>query len=238
MVARGDLGVEIPAQEVPLMQKKIIGMANMSSKTVITATQMLESMIENPRPTRAEASDIANAIIDGTDAIMLSAETTIGKYPIESVKMMVNIANTVEKNWNEYMPRNIDNQLLKDIYLDNPEEAIANASCNISRQLGIEVIVTSTVTGRTAKMVSKYKPQAILLGVTPEVATYFMLSLVWGVIPMIIPASENTDDMVQKAESKAKEYGFVKKGDNLLLTSGMPWGKSGTTNMLKIHTCT
>jgi pyruvate kinase len=238
MVARGDLGVEIPAQEVPLMQKKIIGMANMSSKTVITATQMLESMIENPRPTRAEASDIANAIIDGTDAIMLSAETTIGKYPVESVKTMVNIANTVEKNWNEYMPRNIDNQLLKDIYLDNPEEAIANASCNISRQLGIEVIVTSTVTGRTAKMVSKYKPQAILLGVTPEVATYFMLSLVWGVIPMIIPASENTDDMVQKAESKAKEYGFVKKGDNLLLTSGMPWGKSGTTNMLKIHTCT
>lgn len=237
MVARGDLGVEIPPQEVPLIQKKIISMANAESKPVITATQMLESMIENPRPTRAEASDIANAILDGTDAIMLSAETTIGKYPIEAVQTMANIAMVVEKNWSDFPNRNFENRLIQDIFLDNEEEAISKATCDICRQLGIPLIVTSTVSGKTARRVSKYRPDAVLLGVTPELSTYFRLSLVWGVLPVLIDTTSNTDEMISKAEKKAIESGFVKKGENILITSGIPWGKSGTTNMLKIHRC-
>ncbi len=237
MVARGDLGVEVPAQEVPLIQKKLIAMANAQSKTVITATQMLESMIENPRPTRAEASDIANAILDGTDAIMLSAETTVGKYPVEAVQMMVNIANVIEKNWESFRTRPIENPLIQEIFLDNPEEAIAHATCDIARQLAIDVIVTSTVSGKTSRMISKYKPPSILLGITPEIATYYRLALVWGVWPVIVERTQNTDEMVAIAEKKAVEYGFAKKGDRLLLTAGIPWGHSGSTNMLKIHTC-
>jgi len=237
MVARGDLGVEIPAQEVPLVQKKLIAIANAQSKTVITATQMLESMIENPRPTRAEASDIANAILDGTDAIMLSAETTVGKYPVEAVQMMANIAKVIEKNWESFQLRPFENPLIQEIFLDNPEEAIAHATCGIARQLAIEVIVTSTVSGRTARMISKYKPPSILLGITPEIATYYRLALVWGVWPVIVERTQNTDEMVAIAEKKAVECGFAKKGDRLLLTAGIPWGHSGSTNMLKIHTC-
>lgn len=237
MVARGDLGVEIPAQEVPLIQKKLIAMANAQSKTVITATQMLESMIENPRPTRAEASDIANAILDGTDAIMLSAETTVGRYPVEAVRMMADIANVIEKNWESFQTRPFENPLIQEIFLDNPEEAIAHATCDIARQLAIEVIVTSTVSGKTARMISKYKPPSTLLGITPELATYYRLALVWGVWPVLVERTRSTDEMMAIAERKAMDCGLVKKGDRLLLTAGIPWGHSGSTNMLKIHTC-
>lgn len=237
MVARGDLGVEIPTEEVPVAQKLIIKMANEQSKPVITATQMLESMVENPRPTRAEATDIANAIIDGTDAVMLSGETTIGKYPVKAVKVMNRIAQKTEEDLYDLIYNKGTEEYLKDEYITSDEGAIAKSCKAICRQLGINIIVTSTVTGMTARIVSSFKPDANLIGITPSIETYYNLSLVGGVTPALIPETENTDEMIDKGVSKLLEIGLVRKREKILITAGIPWGKAGTTNMIKIHTC-
>ncbi|MEA1885457.1 MAG: pyruvate kinase [Thermotogota bacterium] len=237
MVARGDLGVEIPTEEVPVAQKLIIKMANNQSKPVITATQMLESMVENPRPTRAEATDIANAIVDGTDAVMLSGETTIGKYPVKAVKVMNRIAQKTEEDLFELIYNKGTEEYLKDEHITSDEGAIAKSCKAICRQLGINIIVTSTVTGHTARIVSSFKPDANLIGITPSIETYYTLSLVGGVTPVLIPETENTDEMIDKGVSKLLEIGLVRKREKILITAGIPWGKAGTTNMIKIHSC-
>jgi pyruvate kinase len=237
MVARGDLGVEIPTEEVPVAQKLIIKMANTQSKPVITATQMLESMVENPRPTRAEATDIANAIIDGTDAVMLSGETTIGKYPVKAVKVMNRIAQKTEEELFELIYNKRTEEYLKDEHITSDEGAIAKSCKAICRQLGINIIVTSTVTGHTARIVSSFKPDANLIGITPSIETYYTLSLVGGVTPVLIPETKNTDEMIDKGVSKLLEIGLVRKREKILITAGIPWGKAGTTNMIKIHSC-
>ena len=220
MVARGDLGVEIPTEEVPVAQKLIIKMANEQSKPVITATQMLESMVENPRPTRAEATDIANAIIDGTDAVMLSGETTIGKYPVKAVRVMNRIAQKTEEELFELIYNKGTEEYLKDEHITSDEGAIAKSCKAICRQLGINIIVTSTVTGLTARIVSSFKPDANLIGITPSIETYYNLSLVGAVTPVLIPETENTDEMIDKGVSKLLEIGLVKKREKILLTAG------------------
>jgi len=237
MVARGDLGVEIPTEDVPVFQKRMIKLSNEMSKPVITATQMLESMIENPRPTRAEASDIANAIIDGTDAIMLSAETTIGKYPVESVKVMNDIALNIEANIDDLKVTNLFGEKINSNFVQSEEDAIAHACCEMSEQLGIKVIITSTVSGNTAKRVSRFRPNALLIGTTPSDETYLRLSLVYGVYPVLISLTNSTDEMIEKSVNKIIDSGMVKRGENVLITAGIPWGKEGTTNMIKIHRC-
>jgi len=237
MVARGDLGVEIPTEDVPVAQKLIIKMSNEQNKPVITATQMLESMVENPRPTRAEATDIANAIIDGTDAVMLSGETTVGKYPIKAVQVMVRIAEKTEEELFELIYNKGTEEYHKDERITTDEGAIAKSCKAICRQLGINIIVTSTVTGLTARIVSSFKPDANLIGITPSIETYYNLSLVGGVTPVLIPETENTDEMIDKGVSKLLEIGLVNKREKILITAGIPWGKAGTTNMIKIHSC-
>jgi len=237
MVARGDLGVEIPTEEVPVAQKHIINMSNEQSKPVITATQMLESMVDNPRPTRAEATDIANAILDGTDAVMLSGETTVGKYPLEAVQVMNRISQKAEENLKEYIyqKKNIGGNY--DEFISSDEEAIAKSCKDICNLLDIDVIVTSTVTGFTAKKVSSFRPDANLIGITPKLETYYRLTLVSGVTPVLISKTKDTDEMIEKGVEKILKLNLAKKGEKVLITAGIPWGRSGTTNMLKIHTC-
>lgn len=231
MVARGDLGVEIPAEEVPLIQKMIIEKCNRVGKPVITATQMLDSMIRNPRPTRAEASDVANAILDGTDAIMLSGETAMGKYPVESVEMMAKIAERAESAIR-----------VKEIKVKEGiapaktvTDAISYATVAIAHELGATAIITSTKSGYTARMVSKYRPMARIIAVTPCERVMRKLSLAWGVKPLLVPNSETTDEMFERAIEGALKSGFIKNGDLVIITAGVPVGVTGTTNLLKVH---
>lgn len=233
MVARGDLGVEIPTEDVPIAQKKIIDMSNAQSKPVITATQMLESMIVNPRPTRAEATDIANAILDGTDAIMLSGETTVGKYPVEAVSVMHRIAERIEMVQPELGAKAW--QLVP--LMDSPDEAISKSCVNISEELNVSVIVASTSSGSTARRISKYRPKAMIVATTPDPSTFQRLSLVWGAIPVLVSKTAGTDEMIELAVRKTKELGLARRGDQIIITAGIPWGEAGTTNMLKIHRC-
>lgn len=231
MVARGDLGVEIPAEEVPLVQKMLIQKCNKAGKPVITATQMLESMVTNPRPTRAEASDIANAILDGSDAIMLSGETASGQYPIEAVQTMARIATRTENSLchNEIlMGKGIQSQR-------TTTDAISHATAQISYELGAAAIVTSTQTGYTARMVSKYRTQAIVVAVTPSAKTVRRMLLLWGVYPILGPSFNNTDEMVQSAINSSLKAGVVKDGDLVVVTAGVPAGMSGTTNLIRVH---
>lgn len=232
MVARGDLGVEIPAEEVPLIQKIIIDKCNRVGKPVITATQMLESMIDNPRPTRAEASDVANAILDGTDAVMLSGETAAGKYPVEAVATMARIAVTAEAaiNYEEILVRK--GRLLSRTVTD----AISYATCSTAQDLEAAAIITSTESGYTAKMVSKYKPKAPIIAVTPHVKVLRKLSLTWGVQPLLVSHSEDTDTMISNAVKVSLEAGLISAGDLIVITAGVPVGVHGTTNLLKVHT--
>jgi pyruvate kinase len=237
MVARGDLGVEIPTEDVPVAQKLIIKMTNEQKKPVITATQMLESMVENPRPTRAEATDIANAIIDGTDAVMLSGETTIGKHPVEAVQVMDRIAEKTEEDLYDLIYNKNTEDRLNEAFINTDEGAIAKSCKEICRLLGINIIVTSTVTGHTARVVSSFKPDANLIGVTPSIETYYNLALVGGVMPVLIPETKNTDEMIEKGVERLLELKLVKRREKILITAGIPWGKAGTTNMIKIHSC-
>ncbi|MFC4596927.1 pyruvate kinase [Cohnella hongkongensis] len=231
MVARGDLGVEIPAEEVPLVQKLMIEKCNRAGKPVITATQMLDSMQRNPRPTRAEASDVANAIFDGTDAIMLSGETAAGKYPVESVETMSRIAESAESalHYREIFTKQANAQQT------SVTEAISQAVANSALDLDAKAIVTSTESGYTARMVSKYKPKSPIIAVTPVEQVLRRLQLVWGVIPVKGVPAATTDEMFEIAVKGALESGIVRLGDTIVITAGVPVGRSGTTNLIKIH---
>ncbi|NLZ93590.1 MAG: pyruvate kinase, partial [Firmicutes bacterium] len=232
MVARGDLGVEVPTEEVPLIQKMIIRKCNTVGKPVITATQMLDSMIRNPLPTRAEASDVANAIFDGTDAVMLSGETAIGKYPVESVRTMARIAERTEKalEYEKMMEK-----------FEPPQErsvtdAIAYATCHAAQELEVAAIITSTQSGFTARNVSKYKPKAQIIAVTPSKKVARRLNLTWGVAPLLSKPTTTTDEMFSSAIETALDNQYIKNGDLVIITAGVPVGVSGTTNLLRIHT--
>jgi pyruvate kinase len=233
MVARGDLGVEIPVEEVPLLQKTIIEKCNLVGKPVVTATQMLESMIHNPRPTRAEASDVANAIFDGTDAVMLSAETAIGKYPLESVEMMARIARRSEA------ALHYEEMLIKkgtDTLKQTVTNAISYATCAIAQNLGAAAIIISTESGHTAKMVSRYRPRAPIVAVTPSAEVMRKLALIWGVNPLTAQGRESTDEMMDEAIDTSLNAGLINGGDLIVFTAGIPVGIKGTTNLIRVHT--
>jgi|HigsolmetaAR203D_1030402.scaffolds.fasta_scaffold05719_5 pyruvate kinase len=232
MVARGDLGVEIPVEEVPLVQKMMIEKCNRVGKPVITATQMLDSMQRNPRPTRAEATDVANAIFDGTDAIMLSGETAAGKYPVESVLTMARIAERAEAalEYREIFLRRASGQQT------TVTEAISQAVANSALDLDADAIITSTESGYTARMVSKYRPKAPIIAVTPSEHVMRTLQLVWGVIPVLGTPAKTTDEMFDIAVNGAVRSGLVRLGDTVVITAGVPVGRSGSTNLIKIHT--
>ena len=231
MVARGDLGVEIPAEEVPLVQKRMIEMCNRAGKPVITATQMLDSMQRMPRPTRAEASDVANAILDGTDATMLSGETAAGKYPVESVLTMARIAERTEAalEYREIFIRQASAQQR------SVTEAISQAVANSALELDAKAIVTPTETGYTARMVAKYRPKAPVIAVTRDESVMRRLNLVFGVFPMKGYDAATTDELFEMSVSAAKNSGFVHHGDIIVITAGIPVGRSGATNLIKIH---
>ncbi|MDP4145044.1 MAG: pyruvate kinase [Bacillota bacterium] len=231
MVARGDMGVEIPIENVPLTQKMIIEKCNKAGKAVITATQMLDSMIRNPRPTRAEASDIANAIFDGTDAIMLSGESANGSYPVEAAQTMAKIAQAAEAK--------IDYELAlnkrKEATIPNVANAISLATCTTAAELKASALVTATQSGNTARMVSKYRPECPVIAVTPNDKVARGLALNWGVFPIHADKVESTDELINESVNKAKEAGYVKNGDLVVVAAGIPVHFSGTTNMMKVH---
>lgn len=235
MVARGDLGVELPFEKVPLAQKRMIQIANLSSRPVITATQMLESMIENPRPTRAEASDVANAIIDGTDAVMLSAETATGKFPVEAVKAMVRIAEEIEGSFL------LDTGPHYDVPAEpmaarimHTEWAVAAASVEAVRRLDAPLIITMTRTGFTARVVSSFRPPVPILALSDNPRTYNQLALVWGVIPVLCPQGSTYDEMLACARDTAIRMGLAEDQERVVLTAGLPLHTRGTTNTMRV----
>ena len=230
MVARGDLGVEIPAEDVPLAQKLMIQKCNIAGKPVITATQMLDSMQRNPRPTRAEASDVANAIFDGTDAIMLSGETAAGKYPVESVLTMSRIAEKAESALNHreiFMKQQIAQET-------TVTEAISQSVSISALDLNAKAIISSTVTGHTARVVSKYRPKSPIIAVTTQERTMRQLALVWGVTPVHGLEASSTDELLDTAVKGGLDSGLVKPGDLVVITAGIPLGRSGSTNLVKV----
>ncbi|WP_295823079.1 pyruvate kinase [uncultured Deinococcus sp.] len=230
MVARGDLGVEMRAEQVPTIQKRIIRMCREVGKPVITATQMLESMISLPRPTRAEASDVANAIYDGTDAVMLSAESAAGLYPVESVAMMDRIAREAEASEHYHL---MQQQMVIDTEL--AQDSIAFAACSIGEKLEAPAIVTFTSTGGAATRIAKYRPSMAVLALTPNEITRNQLALSWGVQPMLSEDPRDTDDMVRIANEELRKSGFADVGDRYVITAGVPFGVRGTTNMLRVE---
>lgn len=229
MVARGDLGVEIPPEEVPIVQKQLIDKANAKGRVVITATQMLDSMIRNPRPTRAEASDVANAIFDGTSAIMLSGETAQGDYPLEAIEMMSRIAESAEEasQYNEPI-----NEKAMEVSITN---SISHATCRTAEELEAASIITVTKSGYTAHAVSKYKPSCPVIACTIDEKVLYQLNLVWGCYPILIKAKQTTDEMFETAIIGAEECGYIKQGDLVVLTAGAPVGVAGTTNVLRVQ---
>ena len=231
MVARGDLGVEIPAEEVPLVQKSLIEKCNSAGKPVITATQMLDSMQRNPRPTRAEASDVANAIFDGTDAIMLSGETAAGIYPVESVETMHRIAMTTEDALNY---KQIVSTRRKEKE-SNMTEAIGQAVAYTALNLKVKAIIAPTESGHTAKMISKYRPGAPIIAVTSSDIPSRKLTLVWGVQPIVGTKVHSTDELLENAVEESLKHHYVKHGDLVVITAGVPVGQAGTTNLMKVH---
>lgn len=232
MVARGDLGVEIPIQEVPAIQKMIIKKTCEAGKIVITATQMLDSMMKNPRPTRAEATDVANAIYDGTSAIMLSGETAAGKYPVEALKTMVEIA--------EYTERDIDYEkrfrMLDKSWNPDVTDAISHATCVTALDINAAAIITVTKSGRTARMISRYRPKCPILGCTPSEKTYRQMSLSWGVTPLRIDEVTDTEELFAEAIHRVVENKNLSGGDIAVITAGVPLGMSGTTNLIRVAT--
>lgn len=231
MVARGDLGVEIPAEEVPLVQKLLIKKCNTLGKPVITATQMLDSMQRNPRPTRAEASDVANAIFDGTDAIMLSGETAAGSYPVEAVQTMNNIASRAEEalNYKEILSKRSRDS--EHSITDSIGQSVAHTALNLE----VKAVITPTGSGHTARMISKYRPEAPIVAVTYDARIQRQLALVWGVYPRLSQKSESTDEMLDVAVQEGVNSSIVTHGDLVVITAGLPVGETGTTNIMKIH---
>lgn len=230
MVARGDMGVEIPLEEVPVIQKQMIRMAEKEGKHVITATQMLESMIKNPRPTRAEATDIANAIYDGTTAIMLSGESAAGKYPVAAVQTMAKIAESAEKDI-DYCART---KLAERDDKADITTAIAYATCTAAMDLKAAAIITVTMSGFTAEAIARFKPRSQVIGCTTNERVYHQLNLLWGVTPLMLGKESTTDDLFSAAVTEAKKAGCVKQGDTVVITAGVPLGVAGKTNMIHV----
>jgi pyruvate kinase len=227
MVARGDLGVELPLEEVPLVQKEIIRKARLRALPVVTATQMLESMVNNPRPTRAEASDVANAILDGTDAVMLSAETAVGKYPVETVEVMARIAVQAERALPELSATIERASTFPDV--------ISLAACRAAGEVQARAIVAFTQSGFTAKLISKYRPEAPIFALSPSESVRRRLNLHWGVVPRTIRAVQSTDELVEEIESLLLAAGAVHVGDALVIVAGAPLFVRGTTNLIQLH---
>ena len=230
MVARGDMGVELPLEEVPVIQKRMIKMAVAEGKHVITATQMLESMIQNPRPTRAETNDVANAIYDGTTAIMLSGESAAGKYPVEAVRTMARIAERTEQaidyngRMRRYSPQN----------QEDVTTAISYATCTTAMHLNAEAIITVTMSGFTAEMVSRYKPGCPIIGCSVNPRVCRQMALLWGVTPVLMSKEEKTGELFETAKYLAKKQQLIHNGDTIVLTAGIPLGISGRTNMIHV----
>lgn len=232
MVARGDLGVEIPAEDMPLVQKDMIRKTYLAGKPVITATQMLDSMIRNPRPTRAEVTDVANAIIDGTSAIMLSGETASGKYPIQAVKMMSSIAKKIEES--------VKYDLIFDEQMEDSGNAITNSvsrsACVLAKDLKAGAIIAATSSGNTARQISKFRPQTKIIAATSNEHVCRRMALSWGVEPVLIDNFDNNDDLVRAAIDEALQNKLIQEGDTAVLTAGIPVGQSGYTNFIKVQT--
>ena len=218
MVARGDMGVEIPAEKVPHIQKKIIRKCNEACKIVITATQMLDSMIRNPRPTRAEVTDVANAVYDGTDAVMLSGETAMGKYPVDALKMMVSIALETEMHldYAGYRQRKVTEQNMK-----NVSNAVCFASVSTAHDLDADVIIAPSITGFTTQMLSKWRPGARIIGMSPSMATVRQMQLQWGVVPVWSRRAESTDELIENSVEELKDRGLVEEGELAVITAGV-----------------
>ncbi len=231
MVARGDLGVEMPPERVPVLQKKIIQAANARAKLVITATQMLELMISNPLPTRAEASDVANAIFDGTDAVMLSAESAMGEYPVESVMMMARIVMEAESHFVEWGQARSRESLG-----DSEAAAMARAAYEIARDRDVTAIAVFTMQGQTARLVSKSHPNVPILAFTPEEETCRRLSFLWGVMPRLVPFVNTVEDMLRHVDSAMVQNKMVKPGQQVVLVCGFPVGTLRPPNMALLHT--
>jgi pyruvate kinase len=231
MVARGDLGVDIPLERVPLVQKEIIRKCNQAGKPVITATEMLQSMVNSVRPTRAEIADVANAIFDGTDATMLSAETSIGKYPVQAVRMMAKIARETE---NELPYERILSE--RGTWLEHKtDELISYSACHTAHSLGAAALVAFTQSGSTAGRVSKYRPRVPILAITPNAAVVGSLLLRWGVFPFQIAVPSSVDELFSTGAGLCKELGLAKPGDLIVITAGIPVGVAGSTNLLKVE---
>ena len=230
MVARGDLGVEVPLEDVPSLQKKLIQRGIAAGKPVITATQMLDSMIKNPRPTRAEATDVANAIYDGTSAIMLSGESAVGAYPVEAVETMVRIALRAEADMDYIRRFSRDTSASTDV-----TNAISHATVTSAHDLNASAIITVTKSGSTARILSRYRPACVIVGCTTERHVWRQLALSWGTVPLMIAEESNTDDLFEHAVDAAVQNGLVHDGELVVLTAGVPLGISGTTNLMKVH---
>jgi len=231
MVARGDLGVELSPQEVPLHQKEIIRRCNWAGVPVITATQMLQSMIENPRPTRAESSDVANAILDGTDAVMLSAETAAGKFPVESVRMIREISSVVEERM---LKRALDFPETA-VHVHPVTDAICDATAQIAAELNVKLIATATLSGYTARQIARKRPKQAIVAFTPDPVVHRQLAMVWGVSPLLVPSFDTTDRLLQVVSQTLIQHGDAHPGDWIVLTGGFPVGGGGKTNFIKAH---
>ena len=231
MIARGDMGVEVPFEELPHIQKNLISKCYRSGKRAITATQMLDSMIKNPRPTRAETTDVANAVYDGTSAIMLSGETAMGKYPIESLITMSRIAERAEREV-DYVEKL---RLMMNFAIPSVTNAISHATCSTAHDLGAAAIINFTQSGRTARMISSFRPQCPIISCTPSKKVFHQLSISWGVVPVLGEQQSNTDDLFEHAVERAMSTGLVNHGDLVVITAGVPLGVTGTTNILKVH---
>jgi pyruvate kinase len=228
MVARGDLGVEIDLERVPLVQKQIIQKCNAAGKPVITATQMLMRMVENPRPTRAEANDVANAVLDGTDAVMLSEETAAGKYPVEAVMMMDRIVRSAETSLSiakfEHLPE-----------LASTRDSISRSTYYVAKEISAAAIITPTWSGTTASLVSRFRPKQPILATTPNEQALDFMALAWGVIPILIPASDTIDDLIRFSIQAARKAGHLQAGQHVVITGGVPLHVAGNTNFIKVE---
>ncbi|AEH51921.1 pyruvate kinase [Pseudothermotoga thermarum] len=233
IVARGDLAVETSMEELPVIQKKVIEAAAAFGKPAIVATEILKSMMENPYPSRAEVMDVANAILDGADALLLTAETAVGKYPIETVETMRRIIENVENHVSQ-IKSSLLQRHLQEVH-DDLSQAIAKSSFEIAQEIGAKAIITSTASGSTARRVSYYRPNCLILATTPRERTYHQLSIVWGVVPILMPEILDVDLMIPVAVEKAKQLGYVESSDVVVVTAGMPAGVTGTTNLIKAH---
>ncbi len=232
MVARGDLGVEIPLEEVPRVQKRIIEMTNRAGKPVITATQMLKSMVDSPRPTRAEATDVANAILDGTDAVMLSEETTVGRYPVETVETMARIAAETER----IFPFDAWASHYSASTALGTDEAVAYSACDMAKRIGAAAILTCTQSGSTTRLVAKYRPGRPIIALTPEEGTRRRLALVWGCLPLSMESGLSLEAIEKHATKLSLRTGMVKPGDHVVITAGLPLSEQGRTNLIKVST--